>query len=118
MPTPTITCHLAALGWYLKNKSCFNKEKFRRTARYVSQRETKKLTGWETQPAQEGGENNNFIGIRHGDIFIPSRPPLRDVAIREKVVVDESKKLTLIDGQRLKHFWMRGGHGSGARVWA
>jgi hypothetical protein len=76
----------------------------------VMQEAANKLVGWETKPAlEEGGENNNFIGISHGNTFILIRPPLKNDTGRENVVVDEFEKLTLIDGRKIEHFWMRGG---------
>jgi hypothetical protein len=38
--------------------------------------------------------------------------------VREKMVINEFERLALIDGRRPEYFWMRGGHGGGARVWA
>jgi hypothetical protein len=55
----------------------------------VMEKVAKKFAGWEAKPTmEEGGENNDFVGVRHGDIFILSRSPLEDGTGRGKVFAD------------------------------
>jgi hypothetical protein len=45
----------------------------------VMDKAAKKFTGWEMKPAfEEGGEDNYLIGVGRTNVFILSRPPLKD----------------------------------------
>jgi hypothetical protein len=83
----------------------------------VMEKATKKFVGWEAKPTlEEGGENNDFVGVMRWEIFILSRSRLEDDTGREKVFVDEFEELALIDGRRSKHFRVRSSHGGGPRA--
>jgi hypothetical protein len=60
---------------------------------------------------KEGSQHNDFVGAGSGNVFAFSRPPLEYDTVEEKMVLDELEEPTLINGRRLEHAWVRGGHG-------
>jgi hypothetical protein len=70
------------------------------------------IAGRKAEPAlEEGGWHYNFIGVRGGDVFILLRLSLENGVVGEKMVLYEIEELTLVNGGRFEHFWVRGGHG-------
>jgi hypothetical protein len=49
-------------------------------------------------PLEESLRNHNFIDVGSWDFFILGWPPLKNGTGRKKVVIDQLKVLTLIDG--------------------
>jgi hypothetical protein len=79
------------------------------------------IVGRQTESTLEKGhQDNDLIGVWHGDVLILGWSPLKDGTRREEVDVDKLEELTFIDDWHPKHVGMWGVHGNGARIvdWA
>jgi hypothetical protein len=83
----------------------------------VMEEVVKKFTCWETEPAlEEGGEDNYLVGVGCWNVFILSRPPLKDGTGRKEMIVDEFEKLVFINRRQPEYLGMRGNRSNNVRV--